>query len=146
MSDDKTRIEGGGAGAAPPTDGLPTQIVPGVRDVPVAFLLVVDGPGTGSKVALYPGTNAVGREAGNLARIDFGDDTIHRREHTILHVDPRSGRVGLIDRRPANPVYVNDRKVEGDKALSYGDRIQVGSTMLRLERAATHAGGSSGTG
>lgn len=132
--------------------GRDTQVIPGadkygdrgaadtdqmmtvVRHVVVGRLVVVGGPGKGTVIDLHKGTNSIGRDPKlNVIGINFGDDTISRKEHAFISYSSSGFRVA--DNGKPNPIKINGEVLTGDRAVEHNDVIEIGVTMLRLEKA-----------
>ena len=89
-------------------------------------LFVIQGFNKGARydLAAHEGAMTIGREAGNLVRID--DNEVSRR-----HAEIRRVGQGFVvgDLKSSNGTYLNNRKVERAE-LSSGDQIQIGRTIL----------------
>ncbi len=94
----------------------------------VGWLVVIDGPGKGKDIRIIPGMNRIGRDAGMELRIDFGDETISRREQAFIIYDPKYTRYYLKQGRGQNLVYLNGELVLEPKPLEPQDRITLGRT------------------
>jgi len=92
----------------------------------VPSLFVIQGHNRGTRYELTDGEGAVtiGREAGNVVRLD--DNEVSRRHAEIRRV---GDRFVVGDLKSSNGTYVNSRKVDREE-LSVGDRIQVGRTVI----------------
>jgi hypothetical protein len=99
----------------------------------LAILKVIDGPGAGASLAVYPGDNAIGRSAQNRVSLAFGDDAIHRDGHAWIHA--KAGELVIEHGGKSNAVYVNGEKLDVRRPLKLGDQIKLGSTTLRLDPA-----------
>lgn len=97
----------------------------------VGRLVVTGGPGRGETFHLFDGTHSIGRDASNHIVFNFGDTTVHRKDHALLTFD--SGRFVLIDNGKANPVEINGRQVMGRKAVGDRDHVTIGKTACRIE-------------
>ena len=117
------------------TDDLPTYFGTRTTQTPFARLVVVGGPGAGNVRPVYPGTNSVGRDGSNRVPLDFGDDTISRKQHAVVLVDDRSGRMSILDGGKVNPIVVNGAVVAGEAEIRIGDTIEVGTTTLLVQGA-----------
>ncbi len=115
------------------TDDLPTYFVTNKSKQPFARLVVVGGPGAGNSRPVFPGTNSVGREPSNRVPLDFGDDTISRKQHAVIVVDDRDGSMQILDGGKVNPIVVNGAVVTGETTIRIGDTIEVGTTTLLLQ-------------
>lgn len=115
------------------TDDLATHFVTAPAQEPFARLVVIGGPGAGSSRPIYPGINSIGRETSNRVPLDFGDDTISRRQHAVIVVDAAAGTMQIRDGGKINPIVVNGHIVAGQSALGFGDTIELGTTTLLLQ-------------
>jgi len=96
-------------------------------DVAPPLLIVESGRQQGLSVILPEGSLLLGRVPGEGFVVD--DGRISRR-HAIVH--RRGGRVSIEDLGSRNGIKVNGTRVK-DVALSPGDRISLGDTVLRVE-------------
>lgn len=89
-------------------------------------LFVIQGFNKGARydLAAHEGAVTIGRESGNLVRLD--DNEVSRR-----HAEIRRVGQGFVvgDLKSSNGTYLNNRKVERAE-LSSGDQIQIGRTIL----------------
>lgn len=99
-------------------------------DPPVGWLVVVRGPGQGNFVAVGNGSNSVGRDETDRARIDFGDDTISRRNHSTITYDPRGKKFYLQHGAGKNLTYLEGNPVLAPTELPGFSRITIGDTEL----------------
>jgi hypothetical protein len=96
--------------------------------MPVAVLLVVQGPGRGTLIAVGPGPSSLGRGAGARLRLDFGDTTIASDRHAVLLHDPERVRFTL---QPGEgDCAVDGHAVEEPVELRDGARLRLGTTEL----------------
>ncbi|MEV0292914.1 BTAD domain-containing putative transcriptional regulator [Nocardia sp. NPDC050710] len=102
--------------------GATTRDVPGIRRR--AWLRVGDS----APIPIPPTGLRIGREPDNDVVIE--DSRVSRKHARILH---REDGVFIRDRDSANGVYVNGAPIGADTALSDGDVIRVGSTILYYE-------------
>ena len=137
-------------GAKPADDGKTRIVTPRRRrvetetrgddpmlDPPVAWLVVVRGPGKGRVLTLGNGMNVMGRGADARVRIDFGDDTIARANHARLVYEPRQ-RVYLLNHgEGSNLTYLNGSVVTEMVEIESGAMIEVGETTLRFQAFCT---------
>lgn len=91
-----------------------------------ACLLVVAGELNGSIYDLLPGETVAGRNPDCPISLDF--QGISRR-HFMVEVDEAGAKVH--DLGSSNGTYVNNEKIEGQRALSRGDVIKVGAVALK---------------
>ena len=115
------------------TDDLPTYFVTNKSRQPFARLVVVGGPGAGNSRPVFPGTNSVGRDGSNRVPLDFGDDTISRKQHAVIVVDDRNGSMSILDGGKVNPIVVNGAVVSGEAAIAIGDTVEIGTTTLLVQ-------------
>lgn len=100
---------------------------------PVAgWLVVVKGPGRGCYQAVYPGMNAIGRDASQRISLSFGDDTISRQEHAFITYDDEQRRFYIQHGGKANLIRVGDQPVLVPTELKPNDLIRIGKTTLRF--------------
>jgi len=124
----RTRLFRPGAKAAETRPNTDTD-----SDPVTGWLVVVKGPGKGRAVALGIGHNAIGRDPGQKARIDFGDDMISRENHAIVTFDPKGGKFYLTHSgQGRNLTYLNKAPVLQAAEIKTGDEIEVGATVLRF--------------
>ncbi len=98
---------------------------PGGLERKSAHLLVIAGPGTGQAFGLVDGA-LVGRGECQV-RIESDDvSRTHARFHRV------EGRWHVGDLGSMNGTFVNGAPVLGEVPLSEGDKIQIGSTILRF--------------
>lgn len=110
------------------------KVMTAVRSVVAGRLVIVDGPGKGSSVQVFGGSNSIGRGAeDNVVVLDFGDAAIHRETHAYMFIDRRSCR--LSDNGKPNPVRVNGKVIMGFVPINPTDVIEIGKTTLRFEWA-----------
>jgi signal transduction histidine kinase len=92
--------------------------------VPALFVIQGHNQGTRYDLAAQPGAVTIGRDSGNVVRLD--DIEVSRR-----HAEVRRAGDGFTvdDLNSSNGTFVNDRRVER-AALSGGDRIRIGRTVM----------------
>jgi hypothetical protein len=115
------------------TDDLPTYFIMAKSREPIAKLVIVGGPGAGNSRPVFAGTNSVGRETSNRIPLDFGDDTISRKQHALIVVDPANGAMDIRDGGKVNPIIVNGKVISGQEPLKIGDTIELGTTTLLVQ-------------
>ena len=93
-----------------------------------AFLVVVSSPQFGLLRVLAEGPVLLGR--GKECQVRLEDPAVSTL-HCRVSPDPRKGFV-IEDLGSTNGTLVNGRRIEGPSELSYGDRITIGSTILRF--------------
>ena len=95
-------------------------------------LVVYAGSNLGRVFVLAPGENLIGRST--QAQITLLDDEISR-THARLRLEPgRDGDLVLIleDLKSTNGTFVNGRPLEGHYFLDSGDRINIGTHVLKV--------------
>jgi hypothetical protein len=127
----KTQVIGTGPSGRGPADM--DRMMTTIRSVEVGRLVIVKGPGAGTSLAFFRGTNSIGRDAArNVVALDFGDAAIHREHHAYLTCD--NGVCTLSDNGKQNPIKVNGNMLAGDQVVGPSDEIVIGMTTLRIER------------
>ena len=96
------------------------------------WLVVVEGPGTGTDLRVGIGRNEVGRDAGNRIALPFGDRRISRRAHLFVNYDHENRIFSATPGTSANLAYRNGTAIEGRCVLAAGDTIRIGRTTLRF--------------
>jgi pSer/pThr/pTyr-binding forkhead associated (FHA) protein len=91
-----------------------------------AQLKIIDGPDTGREFSVA-GMLVIGRDTS--AGIVLEDGEVSRR-----HASVSTGPSGLEveDLGSTNGTYVNGEKIEGSRALSEGDKLRIGTTVLEV--------------
>lgn len=117
------------------TDDIKTAVFANTSNRTVGKLVVQHGPGRGKSVALHPGTNAIGRGDENRVVLNFGDDTISRKQHALITYDEQADEFKIYDGGKPNPIYVNDAELKGNKVIMPGDMIKIGMTLVRFSRS-----------
>lgn len=132
VDSDKTQLMRRKKTPAAPASAAPTSCI----DDPVTgWLVVIDGPGKGSQVAVGEQDNRVGRGGGDESprvTLDFGDAGISRTNAFILRYDPKKRRFKLLPGEGSNIVYVNGEDLDGPTELKDGDVIELSNTKLRF--------------
>jgi pSer/pThr/pTyr-binding forkhead associated (FHA) protein len=93
-----------------------------------AFLVVVSSMQFGLLCVLGEGAVTIGR--GKECQIRLDDPTVST-EHCRVSTHPDKGFV-IEDCGSTNGTRVNGRRIERPVELSYGDRIRIGSTIVRF--------------
>lgn len=89
-----------------------------------ATLLVIQGPGQGSRIDLNTPSLSIGRGVHNDSRIL---DTEMSRQHAIFEF--KDSRWIIVDKNSSNGTFVNGKLIES-AVLKQGDQIQLGRTIL----------------
>lgn len=99
----------------------------------VGLLLVVGGPGKGAFRPLFYGNNTIGRDAGQMVPLNFGDETISATEQAYIRYDHEDRKFLFIPNlSKTNVVAVNDDKPTIAIELKNWDMIRIGQTHLRF--------------
>jgi pSer/pThr/pTyr-binding forkhead associated (FHA) protein len=117
MRDDETR-----AGGEPPRFKYSTAL--GKR----ALLVILSTAGFGSTFLVDRPAIVLGRQADCDGVID---DPLLSRHHCRVSVDGK-GDFWLEDMASTNGTFLNARKLQDRERLQYGDRIVMGTTILRF--------------
>jgi len=95
----------------------------------IPSIIVIQGNDTGQIFKLTNSAMALGRGSGTPLRLN---DNAVSRKHCLFEISPP--HVTLIDLQSANGTFVNGESIS-KKRLANGDKIQVGSTILKFEMA-----------
>ena len=93
----------------------------------MASLVIVEGQGQGAHFPLTLPLVSIGRDDTCTFQVL---DPLVSRKHLQIRVDEALGKHVAGDYRSGNGVFVNDRQIVLDVALSDGDRIRIGHTTL----------------
>ncbi|WP_299886349.1 FHA domain-containing protein [uncultured Ruegeria sp.] len=99
---------------------------------PVGWLVISDGPGRGTSIALSGGLMQIGRNDDQSIQLDFGDNGISRSSHAVIAYDPEDRKCYLGHGGKANLVRLNDSPVLSTVALASGDSIRISKTTMRF--------------
>jgi outer membrane protein assembly factor BamB len=101
--------------------------------LPRAYLLVISGPMTGRRFTVGLGKTTVGRDAAHNDIVLAGDRRASRRQATIQAM---GSHYAVSSRRARGRTFVNRHRVtdEEEFALSFGDEIDIGSSIFRFTR------------
>ncbi len=136
MSGNETRIvRQGETGSGEALDDISTQIRRHASNQVIGRLTVIEGPGAGTAVNVYAGTNQIGRGDDMRVQINFGDDTISRQQHAVITFDAQNPEVRIYDGGKPGGLWVNGQRITGDTPIRTGDLIKLGETTLRLDPA-----------
>ena len=97
---------------------------------PVAVLMIIDGPGKGSLLAVGFGMNTVGRGSDQRIAMDFGDELISRQDHARLVYDHQGQRFYLQHGGGHALTYLNGDPVLDPAILHDGAIIRLGATTM----------------
>jgi len=93
----------------------------------MASIIVMSGQHKGDYYPLGRRTTVIGRDEALL--IQILDDGVSRK-HVQIHFDKDTGKYYALDMKSKNGVYVNNQKIDDEKALIDGDHIRLGQTVL----------------
>ena len=93
-----------------------------------ALLVILGSKGFGDTFVIDKPRSVMGRQGDCEFVID---DPLLSRRHCAVSMD-ESGEYFLQDLNSTNATYLNSRKLTEKSRLSYGDRIVIGSTILRF--------------
>jgi two-component system, cell cycle response regulator len=109
------------------------SVLPSGPDRPC--LVVIAGAELGQSVELDRDEVQIGR--GDHSALVINSDLVSRHHATVLRVDSRHV---LRDENSTNGTFVNDRRVSGSTALSDGDQIKIGRTVIKYTRSPLEVG------
>lgn len=92
------------------------------------LLKVINGPGSGASFSLSPSSTYIIGSDSATADILLHDLSISKNHARITLSD--SGETSIIDLKSKNGVFVDGKKIEGDKVLNPQDLIILGTTSL----------------
>lgn len=93
----------------------------------MASLIITSGKQEGNYYPLGRRTNVIGRD--EALPIQVLDQMVSRK-HLQIRFDDKVGRYYAFDMKSRNGVYVNNKQIAGEVALSDGDVILIGLTTL----------------
>jgi hypothetical protein len=99
---------------------------------PVAWLVVVGGPGRGTSFPLHDGVARVGRGEDQTVCLNFGDNSISRENHVSVAYDSEQNAFYIGQSGRSNIVRLNNKPLLSTEQLRSGDQVRVGETTLRL--------------
>ena len=99
---------------------------------PVAWLVVVAGPGRGASFSLHDGVSKIGRGDDQAVCLNFGDNSISRENHAAVAYDSEQNAFYVGQSGRANIVRLNNKPLLSTEELRNGDQIRVGETVLRF--------------
>lgn len=97
---------------------------------PTGWLVIVDGPGRGTSIALGTGVSQIGRGDDQGVQLDYGDMGISRSNHAAIAYDAETRAFYLGHGGKANIVRLNGKPVLSTETLGDGDLIRIGETTL----------------
>jgi len=98
-----------------------------LQGVIMASIIVMSGNNKGDYYPLGRRTTVIGRDEALL--IQILDDGVSRK-HVQIHYDKNNGKYYALDMKSKNGVFVNNEKIDGERALIDGDHIRLGQTVL----------------
>jgi len=101
----------------------------------VPALLMKEGPLAGQRISIETQL-VVGRVGGDLTI----DDPLVSRRHAVIRV--AAGVLEVEDLGSLNGTWVNGERLEGPRALSAGDFVQLGSVSFEIEGEPVESGGT----
>lgn len=101
-------------------------------DMPLGWLVIVQGPGRGAAFVLQNAVTWIGRALDQTVTLNFGDDTISRQHHASVTYDDQHGTFCLSFGKTCNLVQLNGQPVLDTQPLTHGDLIRVGETELKF--------------
>lgn len=117
---------------APSKGGDTDNLLTTIRTRIAGKVTIVGGPGKGTSLTFYEGSNSIGRDgARNVIALDFGDTGIHRETHAYLTCTGKT--LKLTSGGLPNPVKHNGQLISGEVKVSWGDTIEIGQTTLLIE-------------
>lgn len=99
---------------------------------PVGWLVIVDGPGTGSAFSIFAGASMIGRGEGQMIRLNFGDNSISRQNHAAIAYDEEVNKFYIGHGGKSNIIRRNARPVLSTEELHHADQLRIGETTLRF--------------
>lgn len=96
----------------------------------VGWLVVVDGPGRGQSLKLGFGMNSVGRDVDERVSLNFGDEEVSRKSHTLVTFDPKGRKFYLQHGGGINLTYIDDQPILQTHELKGREIISIGNTRL----------------
>jgi hypothetical protein len=96
------------------------------------YLIVVDGVNPGRCYPLANGEITIGRQGDHT--IVLTDDRVSRNH---ARISAERGQAIITDLNSTNGTFVNDARVQGQKTLSPGDQIQVGTTAFQVSSSSS---------
>ena len=101
----------------------------------IATLHVEAGPAAGAVIEVENEPLLIGRATGPDHVDPLGADPELSREHARISLE--DGRPMIVDLGSTNGTFVNGRRLDAPTELRPGDRIKVGTTILRFEQSDT---------
>ena len=127
----KTRLLGFAPGSEPHDPFAAPESAP-ATDFPVAWMVVVAGPGRGASFPLHDGVSRVGRGEDQTVSLNFGDNSISRENHLSIAYDAEDNTFYVGHSGKSNLVRLNRKPLLSTEQLNSGDQIRLGETTLRF--------------
>lgn len=102
-----------------------------MQDPPVGWLVVTAGAGKGEVVTIGYGQNSVGRSGARI-NLNFGDGEISRESHITVIYDPNARAFYVGPGTGKSLGYLNGSPILMPVALTNGDELSLGATLLRF--------------
>lgn len=99
---------------------------------PVAWLVVVSGPGRGASFTLHDGVAKIGRGEEQTVSLNFGDNSISRENHVAIAYDSEQNAFFIGHSGKSNLVRLNNTPLLSTEQVRSGDLIRLGETTLRF--------------
>ncbi|WP_375227809.1 FHA domain-containing protein [Roseobacter sp. S98] len=128
----KTRLLGFATDTDAALDPIEKAARAGQARFPVAWMVVVAGPGRGASFTLQDGVSRIGRAEDQTVALNFGDNAISRENHVSVAYDSEQNSFFIGHSGKANLVRINDRPLLSTETISDGDLVRIGETTLRL--------------
>ncbi|WP_298835767.1 FHA domain-containing protein [uncultured Roseobacter sp.] len=128
----KTRLLGFATDSDTALDPIEKAARSGQARFPVAWMVVVSGPGRGASFTLQDGVSRIGRADDQTVALNFGDNAISRENHVSVAYDAEQNSFFIGHSGKANLVRLNDKPLLSTETISNGDLIRIGETTLRL--------------
>lgn len=103
-----------------------------ISKFPTGWLVVTEGPGRGTAIALHEGVSQIGRGDDQTVQLDFGDNSISRDNHAAVAYDEETRAFYLGHGGKTNIVRLNGTPVLSTEQLNNDDQIRIGETTLRF--------------
>ncbi len=99
---------------------------------PVGWMVITDGPGRGTGIALQAGVSQIGRGDDQAIQLNFGDMAVSRSNHAAIAFDHEDRKFYLGHGGKTNIVRLNGRPVLSTETLETGDKIRIGETTMQF--------------
>ncbi len=99
---------------------------------PVGWMVIVEGPGLGTAIALQTGVSQIGRDEDQAIQLDFGDTSVSRANHAAMAFDEEERAFFIGHGGKSNLVRLNGKPLLSTEQVRHGDTVKIGETTLRL--------------